>query len=202
LRERLGIERLEHALTWLEGMLTVRSLLNTIEQSTKHICELVGAVKDYTYMDRSTVQDVNVHDGLESTLTIMGYKLRDVAVIRDYATDLPPITAHGSRLNQVWTNLIDNAVEAMGERGKLEVRTWREDDSIVVEIADNGPGIPPEIQKRIYEPFFTTKDVGRGTGLGLDIVYHIVRQEHRGEIRLQTEPGNTRFQVYLPLQTR
>lgn len=200
LRERLGIERLEHALTWLEGMLTVRSLLNTIEQSTTHICELVGAVKDYTYMDRSTVQDVDVHNGLESTLTMMGYKLKDVEVVRDYAPDLPRITAFGSRLNQVWTNLIDNAVDAMGGRGKLDVRTWREDDSIVVEIGDNGPGIPPEIQKRIYEPFFTTKDVGRGTGLGLDIVYHIVRQEHRGEIRLHSEPGSTRFQVFLPLQ--
>lgn len=199
LRERLGAARLEHALMWLEGMLTVRSLLNTIEHSTTHICQLVSAVKDYSYMDRSPLQDVDVHEGLESTLTIMGYKLKDVTVIRDYAPDLPRITAYGSRLNQVWTNLVDNAVDAMGGRGQLQMRTWREEDSLVVEIADDGPGIPPEIQQRIYEPFFTTKDVGRGTGLGLDTVYRIVTQEHRGEIRLQSEPGNTRFRIYLPI---
>lgn len=198
--ERLSPARLEHALTWLEGMLTVRSLLRTMEHSTSRICELVGAVKDYSYMDRSPVQDVDVHEGLESTLTIMGYKLRDVTVKRDYAEDLPPITALGSRLNQVWTNLIDNAVDAMGGRGRLEVRTWREDDSVVVEIADNGPGIPPEIQQRIYEPFFTTKDVGSGAGIGLDIVYRIITEEHRGQIRLHSEPGNTRFQVWLPIE--
>lgn len=198
LKERFGAAHLPHALTWLEGMLTVRALLNTIEHSTSHICELVSAVKDYSYMDRSPVQDVDVHAGLESTLTIMGYKLKDVTVTRDYATNLPSITAHGSRLNQVWTNLIDNAVDAMGGKGRLHVRTWRDEDSIVVEIADNGPGIPAEIQPRIYEPFFTTKDVGRGTGLGLDTVYRIVTQEHHGEIRLLSKPGETRFQIYLP----
>lgn len=198
--ERLGEAQLAHALTWLEGMLTVRSLLSTMEHSTTRICELVSAVKDYSYMDRSPVQDVDVHEGLESTLTIMGYKLKDVTVKRDYAEDLPPITALGSRLNQVWTNLIDNAVDAMGGQGQLEVRTWREDESVVVEIADNGPGISPEIQQRIYEPFFTTKDVGRGSGIGLDIVYHIVTEEHRGQIRLHSEPGNTRFQIRLPIE--
>ena len=200
LRERLGPERLEHAITWLEGMLTVRALLNTIEQSTAHIYELVSAVKEYSYMDRSPVQDVDIHDGLESTLTIMGYKLKNVTVTRNYAADLPHITAFGSRLNQVWTNLIDNAVEAMEGEGHLELRTWREEDGVVVEIVDDGPGIPPEIQPRIFEPFFTTKDVGRGAGLGLDTVYRIVTQEHRGEIRLYSEPGNTRFQICLPLQ--
>lgn len=198
--DRLGQARLEHALTWLEGMLTVRSLLHTMEHSTSRICELVGAVKDYSYMDRSPVQDVDVHEGLESTLTIMGYKLKDVTVKRDYAEDLPHITALGSRLNQVWTNLIDNAVDAMEGQGRLEVRTWREQNSVVVEIADNGPGIPREIQERIYEPFFTTKDVGSGSGIGLDIVYRIITEEHRGQIRLHSEPGETRFQIYLPIQ--
>ncbi len=200
LAQRMGQDRLEHAVTWLEGMLTVRALLRTIEHSTTHICQLVGAVKEYSYMDRSPVQDVNVHDGLESTLTIMSYKLRDVSLHRDYAPNLPHITAHGSRLNQVWTNLIDNAVDAMNGQGKITIRTWREDDMIVVEIADNGPGIPPELQPRIYEPFFTTKDVGQGTGLGLDTVYHIITQEHHGEIRLSSQPGDTRFQVFLPAE--
>lgn len=198
LRERLGSGRLPQALTWLEGMLSVRALLRTIEHSSSHIYELVSAVKDYSYMDRSPVQDVDVQEGLESTLTIMGYKLREVTVTRDYAGDLPRITAHGSRLNQVWTNLIDNAVDAMEGKGQLTVRTQAEDGWVVVEILDDGPGIPPEIQPRIYEPFFTTKDVGRGTGLGLDIVYRIVTQEHKGRIRLDSEPGNTRFQIYLP----
>lgn len=198
LRKRLGGDRLEHALTWLEGMLTVHALLNTIEHSTGRICQLVSAVKEYSYMDRSAIQDVDVHEGLESTLTIMSYKLRDVDVTRNYAPDLPHITAHGSRLNQVWTNLIDNAVDAMNGQGELEVSTWLDDEMVVVEIADNGPGIPKEIQPRIYEPFFTTKDVGQGTGLGLETVYHIVTQEHQGEIRLESEPGNTRFRIYLP----
>lgn len=198
LRQRLGAERLAHALTWLEGMLTVRALLNTVEASTVHICELVSAVKEYSYMDRSPVQDVDLHDGLESTLTIMGYKLRGVAVERNYAPDLPHITAHGSRLNQVWTNLIDNAVDAMNGEGLLRLRTWRDEDRVVVEIGDNGPGIPEDIRHRIYEPFFTTKDVSRGVGLGLDTVYHIVTQEHHGEIRLSSQPGDTRFQILLP----
>lgn len=198
LNERLGSEHFAHALMWLEGMLTVRSLLRTIEQSTSHICDLVSAVKDYSYMDRSPVQDVDVHKGLESTLTIMSYKLKNVTVTRDYARDLPTITAHGSRLNQVWTNLIDNAVDAMDGEGSIVVRTRRENACVVVEIIDDGPGIPAHVQPRLYEPFFTTKDVGKGTGLGLDIVYRIVTQEHKGQIRLESEPGRTRFQVYLP----
>jgi signal transduction histidine kinase len=128
----------------------------------------------------------------------MGYKLKNVTVIRDYARDLPRITAYGSRLNQVWTNLIDNAVDAMEGKGHLTVRTRAQEGWVVVEILDDGPGIPPEIQPRIYEPFFTTKDVGHGTGLGLDIVYRIVTQEHKGRIKLDSEPGNTRFQIDLP----
>ncbi|MFW5942065.1 MAG: ATP-binding protein [Chloroflexota bacterium] len=198
LRDTMGRRVFEEALTWLEGTLTLADLLTTVQQSTARICELVSAVKSYTYLDRSSLQYVNVHEGLENTLTIMAHKLRNVSVNRHYDHTLPPILVHGSELNQVWTNLLDNAVDAMDGQGQIDIRTWRDDDMIIVEIADNGPGIPPEIQSRIFEPFFTTKDVGRGSGLGLDITYRIVVHKHHGDIRLQSEPGNTRFRVYLP----
>ncbi|HSM57682.1 MAG TPA: ATP-binding protein [Candidatus Sulfomarinibacteraceae bacterium] len=202
LRDTMGQRVFEEALTWLEGMLTLTNLLTTVQQSTTRICELVSAVKSYTYLDRSALQYVNVHEGLENTLTIMAHKLRDVTVNRHYDHTLPPILVHGSELNQVWTNLLDNAVDAMDGQGQIDIRTWPEDDMVIVEIADNGPGISPEIQSRIFEPFFTTKEVGRGSGLGLDIVYRIVVHKHHGDIRLQSEPGNTRFRVYLPTTPR
>jgi signal transduction histidine kinase len=145
------------------------------------------------------MQEVDVHQGLESTLTILGHRLKGgVKVIREYNKGLPPICAFGGELNQIWTNLIDNAIEAMQGKGELRVRTARELDRLLVEIGDNGPGIPPEIQPHIFEPFFTTKGVGDGTGLGLDTVCRIVRN-HQGEIRVTSRPGDTRFQVYLPL---
>ena len=150
-------------------------------------------------MDRAAMQEIDLHQGLESTLTILGHRLKTgITVVREYDKDLPRICAFGGELNQVWTNLIDNAIEAMQGKGELRLRTARELDRILVEIRDNGPGIPPEVQPHIFDPFFTTKGVGEGTGLGLDTVCRIVRNHH-GEIRVVSQPGNTRFQVYLPV---
>jgi signal transduction histidine kinase len=144
--------------------------------------------------------EVDVHELLDSTLVMMRQKLgNDVAVVKGYDRSLPPLPAYAAELHQVWTNLVDNAVDAMGGRGRLVVRTYRQDDYAVVEIADTGDGIPPDVQTRIFEPFFTTKPVGEGTGLGLDISWRIVVNRHHGDIRVTSEPGNTRFQVYLPL---
>jgi signal transduction histidine kinase len=151
-------------------------------------------------MDQASVQELDVHKGLENTLLILKYKLRkkDITVTRDYDPSLPRIKAYGSELNQVWTNLIVNAVDAMSSGGKLKVRTKREPTDIMIEIRDNGAGIPPEVRSRIFEPFFTTKAVGEGTGLGLDTVARIVRK-HRGNIRFESKPGDTCFQVRLPI---
>ena len=151
-------------------------------------------------MDQAPLQEVDVHEGLESTLTILSHKLKGgVVVTREYDRSLPRISAYGSELNQVWTNLIDNAIDAMGGQGQIWVRTRCEHDQVLVEIADNGPGIPPEIQHRIFEPFFTTKGVGEGTGLGLDITYRTVVGKHHGGISVLSNPGDTRFLVRLPV---
>lgn len=187
-------------MVWMEAMLTMTSYIATITQSMTRISGLVTAVKSYSYMDQPSLQDVDIHMGLENTLTILGYKLRSgVIVKRSYDRTLPLIRAHGSELNQVWTNLIDNVIDALDGRGHLWIRTAHDDDSITVEIADDGPGIPAEIQSRIFEPFFTTKQVGSGIGLGLDIVYRIVVGRHRGDIRVTSTPGDTRFEVRLPI---
>lgn len=179
---------------------TVRGLIDQIERSTTRISELVAAVKSYSYMDQAPVQEVDVHQGLESTLTMLGHKLRGgITVVRDYDRSLPRIHAAGAELNQVWTNLIDNAIDAMDGKGELRIRTRREGEDVVVEIGDMGHGIPPELQPRIFEPFFTTKDVGHGSGLGLDIVYRIVVTEHQGDITLRSAPGDTVFTVRLPI---
>ncbi len=177
----------------------VASLLNEIESSTSRISDLVRAIKEYTYMDQSPVQNVDIVKGLESTLTILNHKLKHgVAVVRDYPSELLRVNSFGSELNQVWTNIIDNAIDAMHGKGELRVRTYRDDACAVVEIGDNGPGIPPEIQSHIFEPFFTTKGVGEGTGLGLDTVQRIVKK-HGGTIQVTSKPGDTRFHVWLPL---
>jgi signal transduction histidine kinase len=194
-----GLPALNAALQWLESAWASQELVKEIEQSMTRISDLVRAIKEYTYMDRSALQEVDVHQGLENTLIILNHKLkRGVEVIREYAPELPKITAYGGALNQIWTNLIVNAIEAMNGQGKLWIRTSLKPDQILVEINDNGPGIPPDIQGRIFEPFFTTKPQGDGTGLGLDTVYRIVHKHH-GEIRVTSEPGNTCFQVRLPL---
>lgn len=199
--KHLGTKPLEEVLNWIEATLTGVGLLDEIDQSAARISELIRAIKEYSYMDQAPLQnEVDVHHGLESTLTILAHKLKGgVIVTRNYDQKLPPICAYGSELNQVWTNLIDNAIDAMGGKGKIWLRTVIENDCVLVEIADNGPGIPSEIQGRIFEPFFTTKGVGKGTGLGLVISYQIVVEKHKGDIRVISQPGDTRFQVLLPI---
>ena len=187
------------ALVRIAASVEVATLLHEIESSTSRISDLVGAIKEYTYMDQSPVQNVDVVKSLETTLTILNHKLKKgVVVQRDYQRVPLLVNSFGSELNQVWTNIIDNAIDAMHGKGELRVRTYREDGCVVVEIGDNGPGIPEEVQPHIFEPFFTTKGVGEGTGLGLDTVQRIVKK-HRGNIQVTSNPGNTRFQVWLPL---
>jgi signal transduction histidine kinase len=187
------------ALVRIGALVEVLSLLDEIESSTARISDLVLAIKEYTYMDQSPVQNVDIVKSLESTLTILNHKLkRGVTVQREYQRIPLLVDSFGSELNQVWTNLIDNAIDAMGGKGELRVRTYRDDSCVVVEIGDNGPGISPDIQTHIFEPFFTTKGVGEGTGLGLDTVQRIVKK-HRGNIQVTSKPGDTKFQVWLPL---
>lgn len=184
---------------WLEASLKGIGLLSEIEQSSARISELVKAIKEYSYMDQAPLQEVDVHDGLENTLIILSHKLkRGVEVTREYDRSLPRISAYGSELNQVWTNLIDNAIDAIGGQGQIWIRTWREQEQVLVEIADNGTGIPKELQERIFDPFFTTKGVGEGTGLGLVTSYRTV-VGHQGDIRVFSQPGDTHFQVRLPI---
>jgi signal transduction histidine kinase len=187
------------ALNWLDARLNLQSLLKLVDQSTGRIADLVKAIKSYTHMDQSPMQEVDVHEGIESTLTMLGYKLKNVKVVRTFDRSAPRITAYGGELNQVWTNLIDNAIDAVSGSGKICVSTFVEDNQLVVEIMDNGRGIPPDIQGRIFEPFFTTKGVGSGTGLGLLISHRIVANRHGGEIEFESKPGETRFKVRLPL---
>ena len=187
------------ALVRIAASVEIASLLHEIESSTSRISDLVGAIKEYTYMAQSPVQNVDVVRSLETTLTIMNHKLkRGVVVQRDYQPIPLLVNSFGSELNQVWTNLIDNAIDAMHGKGELRVRTYRDADCVVIEIGDDGPGIPSEVQPHIFEPFFTTKGVGQGTGLGLDTVQRIVKK-HRGNIQVNSTPGDTRFQVWLPL---
>jgi signal transduction histidine kinase len=187
------------ALVRIAASLDVATLLNEIESSTSRISDLVGAIKEYTYMDQTPVQNVDIVKSLETTLTIMNHKLKHGVVVRREYEKMPLlVNSFGSELNQIWTNLIDNATDAMDGKGELKVKTYREDNCVVVEIADNGPGIAPEIQSHIFEPFFTTKGVGNGTGLGLDTVQRIVKK-HRGNIQVVSKPGETSFQVRLPL---
>lgn len=187
------------ALVRIAASVEIAVLLHELESSTSRISDLVGAIKEYTYMDQAKVQNVDVVKSLETTLTILNHKLKQgVAVQRDYQRVPLLVNSFGSELNQVWTNIIDNAIDAMHGKGELRLRTYQDDNCVVVEIADNGPGISPEVQPHIFEPFFTTKGVGEGTGLGLDTVQRIVKK-HRGNIQLSSKPGDTRFQVWLPL---
>jgi signal transduction histidine kinase len=187
---------------WIGIGCSLHALLSEVSMGAERISEIVKAVKTYSYLDQAPIQEVDLHEGLENTLVILRHKLKvGVTVKRDYAADVPRIEAYGSELNQVWTNIIDNAVDAMNGQGELLVRTYKKGDHVVVEIADTGPGIPPEIQSRIYEPFFTTKPPGVGTGLGLNIVYTIIHK-HYGKVHLSSRPGATCFQVTLPLQLK
>ena len=196
---------LENGLRWVTYALETELLMNEIDDATQRISSLVAAAKQYSQMDRAAHQDINVHEGLKSTLTMMSAKLKDLTVVKDFDRTLPDVPAYPGELNQVWTNLIDNAVSAMrgpggSGTGTLTVRTALEGECVLVEIGDTGPGIPPELTTKIFEPFFTTKPVGEGTGLGLDISYRIVVQRHGGDLRVRSVPGDTRFQVLLPLR--
>jgi signal transduction histidine kinase len=201
LADRLSDEdALGDVLAWLATEVNGEVLLGEIQQASARISALVGAVKSYSHMDNASQKEADVQEGLENTLVMLGHKLKkgNVRVTREYE-DLPPVCAYGSELNQVWTNLIDNAIDAVHGDGNIKIRTARENDRVLVEISDDGPGIPEEIRERIFEPFFTTKDVGMGTGLGLDVSYRIVVEELGGEIRVFSEPGDTRFVVRLPI---
>ena len=197
---------LGEVLAWLASEITGDELLREIRQASARISELVGAVKSYSHMDKASQKEVDVNEGLESTLVMLGHKLKkgNVRVTREYEEGLPRVCASGSELNQVWTNLIDNAIDAMDGEGRLEIKTSRDggEGCVMVEIADSGPGIPRDIRNRVFEPFFTTKGVGEGTGLGLDIARRIVTRRHGGDIRVDSEPGPTRFRVLLPIEPR
>ena len=193
---------LESGIRWLNYTVETELLMNEIEDSATRISSLVGAAKQYSQLDRAAYREVDVHELLDSTLVMMSRKIGSgITVVKDYDRALPPVPAYAAELNQVWTNIIDNAVDAMaGESaGTLTVRTSREGECVQVEFADTGPGIPADIQHRIFEPFFTTKPVGSGTGLGLDISFRIVVNKHHGDLRVTSVPGDTRFQVLLPV---
>ena len=191
---------LEGALRWLNYTVDTELLMNEIEDSTTRISTLVGAAKEYSQLDRAPYQIVDVHELLDSTLLMLSGKIPPgIHVVKAYDRSLPSIPAYAGELNQVWTNLIDNAVSAMGQTGVLTVRTGLDREQVFVEFGDTGPGVPPELRERIFEPFFTTKPVGEGTGLGLDISWRIVVNKHHGDIRLESSPGDTRFRVRLPI---
>jgi signal transduction histidine kinase len=188
---------------WVAYALETEQLMVEIEDSTERISTLVAAAKQYSQMDRAAHQDIDVRDGLNSTLVMLHHKIKEsgrIKLVKEFADDLPLVPAHPAELNQVWTNLIDNAIQAMGaEGGTLTIRTALDGERVLVEIGDTGPGVPKELQNKIFEPFFTTKPVGEGTGLGLDISYRVITQRHGGDLRVVSQPGDTRFQVRLPV---
>jgi PAS domain S-box-containing protein len=196
----LPADALEAAVAWLCGIINTHDLAGDVVESTRRISDLVNVVKSYSYMDQAPLQYIDIHEGLEDTIKILGHRLKGgIEVVRQYDRDLPRIQVGGSELNQVWTNLIENAIEAMAGQGTLTIRTYREGEKATVEITDNGPGIPEEIQSRIFDPFFTTKDVGQGTGLGLDVVRRIVTVRCDGQIKCRSRPGETVFWVRIPI---
>jgi signal transduction histidine kinase len=186
---------------WIAASLTARALVAEIAESTDRMGKLVKAIKAYAFMDRGEIVETDIHDGLETTLTVLGHKLKhtSIDVRRDYDRSLPKLTLRGSELNQVWTNLLANAIEALGESGTIEIVTVREGACIRVDIVDDGPGIPQAIRPYIFDPFFTTKDVGEGTGLGLDTARRLVTDRIGGSIDVDSAPGRTAFHVWLPL---
>jgi signal transduction histidine kinase len=188
-------------LLWIGESLTTRELLDQLEVAIERISELVEAVKQYSYMDRAPLKEIDVHDGLENTLIMLSHKLKstEIVLIREYDEGLPPVNAYGSELNHVWTNLIDNAIDAVDGSGRIWICTSQEPGRPLVEIADDGPGVPEEVQPHVFEPFLTTKDVEEGIGLGLDIARRIVAGNHKGDIRFLSRPGDTRVQVRLPM---
>jgi signal transduction histidine kinase len=191
------------ALRSVSASLSAQRLVTDLRESTERMSSLITAVKAYAYMDRGGVVEADIHEGLETTLKVMGHKLKhtEIEIERDYDRTLPPLTIYGSELNQVWTNLLDNAIDALGSTGTITLRTRRDGECIVVDIADTGPGIPEDARSHVFEPFYTTKDVGHGTGLGLDTARRIVEQRHGGSLAFDTGEDGTTFHVWLPLQT-
>ncbi|HZV74664.1 MAG TPA: ATP-binding protein [Conexibacter sp.] len=198
---RLAGPATDAALRWVAASLTARTLAEELKDSTERMSALVGAVKRYAYMDRGGLVEADVHEGLETTLVVLGHKLKKtrIEVVREYDRSLPPLTVHGSELNQVWTNLLDNAIDALGDAGTITIRTRRDGPCVLVDIADDGPGIPVEHRARVLEPFFTTKEAGRGTGLGLDTARRIVAERHTGTLSFDTGADGTTFHVWLPV---
>ena len=203
LAEEFSEEKLLCVIDWLNATYSVFSMLNELSIGSERIFTIVKSLKSYSYLDQAPVQSVIVSEGIDNTLTILHHKIKsaEVNVVRNYDPDLPEIMAYGSELNQVWTNIIDNAVDALNgtENPQITIRTRRESEWVVVEIEDNGPGIPEKIQSSIFDAFFTTKAPGKGTGLGLNITYNIVVQKHRGDIKLKSKPGQTVFEVWIPI---
>jgi signal transduction histidine kinase len=189
------------AVAWVAASLTARGLAVEIAESTARMGKLVKAIKTYAFMDRGEFVETDIHEGLETTLLVLGHKLKhtSIEVKRDYERSLPKITLRGSELNQVWTNILANAIEALGDAGTIKVVTQRDGPCARVDIVDDGPGIPAAIKDRVFDPFFTTKDVGEGTGLGLDTARRIVIERLNGSIEFDSEPGCTAFHVWLPL---
>ncbi len=203
LAETFSAGQFERVAQWVSATYAVYNLLEEVEQGAKQISQIVKALKTYAYLDQAPVQLIDVHEGLDNTLILLRSKLKKgITVKRAYDEGIPRIEAYGSELNQVWTNLLDNAIDALEGEGEIEIRTRRQGSWVVVEIEDNGPGIPEEIQGRIFDPFFTTKGPGKGTGLGLDISYNIIVQRHHGDIRLTSRPGRTCFEVWLPVDLK
>jgi signal transduction histidine kinase len=199
--ETVGPDLIDGAMHWLGYALETEQLMTDIEDATDRISTLVTAAKAYSQLDRAAHQWIDVHAGLDSTLVMLGHTMSQggITVVKEYDRDLPQIPAHPGELNQVWTNLIDNAVQAMAGKGTLTLRTGRDGDRVFVDVCDTGPGVPEELRQKVFEPFFTTKPVGEGTGLGLDISYRIVVNRHGGDLSLESRPGDTRFRVRLPI---
>jgi signal transduction histidine kinase len=196
--QMVGPVALAPTLQWITSSLAVTSLLDQLGEATTRISDLVRAVKEYVYMDSAPVQEIDLRQGLDNALVMLGYKLKQgVEVVREYDPALPHIEAYGSQLNQVWLNLLDNAIDAMGGSGTIRIRTAQDGDGALIEIADSGPGVPEDIRRRIFDPFFTTKEPGKGTGLGLDIARRIVVERHGGDLSVESVPGDTRFSVRL-----
>jgi signal transduction histidine kinase len=194
---------LQPGLEWVANSFTVATLLSELKESTQRVSELVAAVRSYSQMDRTSMQQIDVADGLDSTLVMLGHKLRNgVTVVREYSADVPRIDAYAGELNQVWTNLIDNAVDAMHGTGILRVATRAEQDSVVVEVSDTGPGMSPQEAARAFDAFYTTKEVGKSLGLGLEIAQRIVVERHGGTITIDSRPGNTVLRVRIPIRPR
>lgn len=197
----LGDGALEAGLEWVADSLSMATLLSEVKESTRRVSELVGAVRSYSQLDRASMQRTDLTEGLESTLVMLGHRLPDgVTVVRDYGAGVPRIEAYAGELNQVWTHLIDNAIDAMGATGRLRVSTRAHDNGVVVEIGDTGPGMPEDVRAHAFEPFYTTKGVGEGTGLGLDVARRIVVERHGGEITIESGPDETVLRVRLPLR--